>query len=628
MQPPLSSSFPRLAVAAALLFAGAFPVSASLVQADFNDISGAPTDLTGRGGGGGLSGTWTGSNTTVDVVSGNLTSSNYSVQQLGGTSQKIDGFSPTDASLVNRNLTTALTGTVWTSFLLQNQGTNDRVGFSLNSLTTNAVNSELNFVLVGAGLRIRDNGTTLNTSGDFAAALNTTHLVLAQFVITGSSVEMNIYLNPSVASTLSPASLGAPIFSTTISGLFTGNQISTIGVQSYNSAATTGGQLDAIRLSDGSGNNTLGFLQTTRTTFFDNSNSAASYNWSTASVWQTTESSSSGQTWITDSNVVISRTTAAIGIDSAALSASSLEVRSGSALTLNGVAGSNKQLTVTGVVKGNLTLDGSAMASGETVSLVLANTSAPLDGKITLTGSGPGRAVLEINAGTAVSTTSQIAVNGNSRLRLNPGASGQTFTLGEISGNSASASIDDGTAAYTGTTTLLINQSTNTTLQASITKTSAGAGVFGLTKSGTGTLTLTGANSYNGNTLINEGTLVLGATGSQTFFIGANGVNNSISGSAPGLLTLDGTWIFDLTNAATTSGSSWQIVNAGFLAQTTFGTTFSITGFTESNNVWSNGGYQFSELTGVLSAIPEPSVSLLLAGGLIVVLLFRQRRMS
>ena len=69
------------------------------------------------------------------------------------------------------------------------------------------------------------------------------------------------------------------------------------------------------------------------------------------------------------------------------------------------------------------------------------------------------------------------------------------------------------------------------------------------TKIGAGVLTLSGANTYTGNTLVNAGVLTLASGGSMSFVIGANGVNSFIGGT--GTLNLDGAFSLNLTGAGT-----------------------------------------------------------------------------
>jgi autotransporter-associated beta strand protein len=137
----------------------------------------------------------------------------------------------------------------------------------------------------------------------------------------------------------------------------------------------------------------------------------------------------------------------------------------------------------------------------------------------------------------------------------------------------------------------------------------------GLSKSGAGKLTLSGANTYTGNTTVSAGTLELAPGGSLRFVPAANGISNKIAGSAAVLLK--GAFVIDLGGAAATNGSSWTLVDVGTLAET-YDPSFSVSGFTESSNVWEKSVgatvWTFTEATGVLTCSVPVGFALWLSG--------------
>ena len=135
---------------------------------------------------------------------------------------------------------------------------------------------------------------------------------------------------------------------------------------------------------------------------------------------------------------------------------------------------------------------------------------------------------------------------------------------------------------------------------------SVGANVAGINIAN-GIFVLEGANSMTNDISVNGGLLELASSGSALFEVGANGVNNAISGAGSALF--QGTFVIDLTDAATAEGSTWALAN---VAAQTFDGSFQVQNFSdpESDGTWifiTNGAtYQFSEATGALTVQGAP----------------------
>ncbi|MEY3896141.1 MAG: hypothetical protein RLZZ214_1661 [Verrucomicrobiota bacterium] len=139
----------------------------------------------------------------------------------------------------------------------------------------------------------------------------------------------------------------------------------------------------------------------------------------------------------------------------------------------------------------------------------------------------------------------------------------------------ASQSITFNVADVTG------NSATDLSVSTNLLNTSANLTASGLTKTGAGTMTLTGANAYTGGTVISEGTLQIGAGGTAGSLSGSSAitnnanfvlnrsdsfaVSNAMSGS--GNLTKLGAGTVTLSGALTHGGST--AISNGALAFTT-----------------------------------------------------------
>jgi fibronectin-binding autotransporter adhesin len=87
----------------------------------------------------------------------------------------------------------------------------------------------------------------------------------------------------------------------------------------------------------------------------------------------------------------------------------------------------------------------------------------------------------------------------------------------------------------------------------------------GLTKSGIGTMVLNGTNTYDGNTIVNEGSLTVTPSSGLRFRPTGNGATNSVLGSDIATLSFLGTVSLDLGAADATPGNVWNLFDlAGF----------------------------------------------------------------
>ncbi len=139
-----------------------------------------------------------------------------------------------------------------------------------------------------------------------------------------------------------------------------------------------------------------------------------------------------------------------------------------------------------------------------------------------------------------------------------------------------------------------------------------GTATVHLIKLGAGTWTLSGTNTYTGDTTVDGGTLALSSTSELKFAPTTNGTSNKVAGSAA--VTLDGTFNIDLTAANVTNGNSWLLVDVDNLTET-FGSTFAVTGFTKSGTNWTKvdgaNTWTFSQTTGALTlaVVSDPFVT-------------------
>ncbi len=180
---------------------------------------------------------------------------------------------------------------------------------------------------------------------------------------------------------------------------------------------------------------------------------------------------------------------------------------------------------------------------------------------------------------------------------LNSARSIGNITASDTSHNYTISGASNLTLDRTDTTAPTINVST---AGRTLTISSNILGTDGMQKTGAGTLTLGGVNTYTGNTTVGSGgALILASTGSLRLIV-TDSTAYKITGL--GSATLSGTLNVD-TTAVTVSSGAWTLVDA---TTKTFGGTFAITGFTgpvgdlytktEATRFWT-----FNKSTGVLT---------------------------
>ncbi|MFT3787329.1 MAG: autotransporter-associated beta strand repeat-containing protein [Tepidisphaeraceae bacterium] len=185
---------------------------------------------------------------------------------------------------------------------------------------------------------------------------------------------------------------------------------------------------------------------------------------------------------------------------------------------------SNGAITVTKIGSGSLSFTGSLVNTnvGATVNsgtLVLAKTGVNAIGS-SLTANAGGTVQLAGSSDDQILNSVTVSINGGT-LDMN----GHAETIGALSGIS-SGSVTNTAASTTSTLTLGGNNASGSFAGVI----SNGAGTVGLTKTGTGTQALTGANTYTGPTEINGGALVVNGS-----LAGTGAVNLVTTSAAPQL---------------------------------------------------------------------------------------------
>ena len=230
-------------------------------------------------------------------------------------------------------------------------------------------------------------------------------------------------------------------------------------------------------------------------------------------------------------------------------------IQGGDFILYYGMANANG-LTVTGIGSNN-----KGYYTGGVTSLSFN----PVGGQLAVSYTGPttiNNAVLDIGWNSYIPVTSAVTINEGGGLAI-VGGNGVNETIASLSGYGTvyGSRLND---VNTQAKTLTIGDSTSTVYSGQIVKGGA-ATTFSITKAGTGTLTLAGANTYTGTTTVSTGTLLINgnqsaATGTVTVSsaatLGGSGITGgAVSISSGGVLSPGNNAIGNLTAASLTLSS-------------------------------------------------------------------------
>jgi autotransporter-associated beta strand protein len=222
---------------------------------------------------------------------------------------------------------------------------------------------------------------------------------------------------------------------------------------------------------------------------------------------------------VIDGGTVVANTTGFAGLNELVEYIASVTISNGATLYLGSQNTTIRRLEGNGQIGlagANLTIRGGTFSTGITGASTLT-----FSGDSTWTGTGSSVGTLAVLSGVTLTTNNPAAVESTTALRVDG-----TYELNSalaVDGLSGSGTI----ALGTGSRLTAGSQNSSSTFDGTI----SGSG-GGLTKAGTGTLTLTGASSYTGATIVEAGTLAMGRVNAlpMTSPVTVNGGTWSLAG--------------------------------------------------------------------------------------------------
>ncbi len=175
-----------------------------------------------------------------------------------------------------------------------------------------------------------------------------------------------------------------------------------------------------------------------------------------------------------------------------------------------------------------------------------------------------------------IADTSAVTINSTGRLDLND----NNETIGSLTGATATAQV------FLGSGTLTVGDATSTTFAGIISETGA------LVKEGTGTLTLSGVNTFTGTTTINDGSLSISAD---------SGLGTAPGAPTPGHLIFDGGTLNNSATFTLDSNRGIDLQAGGGTFDTDFGTTLTYGGIMAGTGDLTKDGTGTLTLSGVNS---------------------------